>query len=69
MPDDLEKIWENLQSKQIDLVVQPTQNRRKKILLADMDSTMIQQECIDELAAQAGVGDRVVEGNCARHER
>jgi phosphoserine phosphatase len=61
MPDDVEKIWQNLQSKQIDLVIQPTENRRKKILLADMDSTMIQQECIDELAAEAGVGERVVE--------
>jgi phosphoserine phosphatase len=61
MPDDLEKIWENLQSKQIDLVVQLSAGRRKKVLLADMDSTMIQQECIDELAAAAGVGERVVE--------
>ena len=61
MPDDIEKIWKNLQSKQIDMVIQPTENRRKKILLADMDSTMIQQECIDELAAEAGVGERVVE--------
>ena len=32
---------------------------QKQVLLADMDSTMIQQECIDELAAEAGVGDRV----------
>lgn len=61
MPDDIEKIWKNLQSKQIDMVIQHTENRRKKILLADMDSTMIQQECIDELAAEAGVGERVVE--------
>ncbi|MCL4144819.1 UNVERIFIED_CONTAM: hypothetical protein GTU68_042274 [Idotea baltica] len=44
---------------QIDLVVQPAEGRRKKMLLADMDSTMIQQECIDELADEAGVGDRV----------
>ena len=29
------------------------------MLLADMDSTMIQQECIDELADEAGVGERV----------
>ena len=43
----------------IDLVVQPLEGRKKKMLLADMDSTMIQQECIDELAAEAGVGDRV----------
>ena len=43
----------------VDLVVQPTEGRRKKMLLADMDSTMIQQECIDELADEAGVGERV----------
>ena len=43
----------------IDMVVQPLDGRRKKMLLADMDSTLIQQECIDELAAEAGVGDRV----------
>lgn len=59
MPEDFEDIWKNLQSDSIDFVVQPIENRRKKILLADMDSTMIQQECIDELAAEAGVGERV----------
>ena len=36
-----------------------SEGRRKKMLLADMDSTMIQQECIDELADEAGVGARV----------
>lgn len=39
----------------IDVVVQPTANRRKKLFLADMDSTMIGQECIDELADFAGL--------------
>jgi phosphoserine phosphatase len=43
----------------VDLVVQPIEGRRKRLLLADMDSTMIGQECIDELAEVAGVGDRV----------
>jgi phosphoserine phosphatase len=43
----------------VDLVIVPANGRRKKMLLADMDSTMIQQECIDELADEAGVGDRV----------
>ncbi|HZL29992.1 MAG TPA: phosphoserine phosphatase SerB [Pseudolabrys sp.] len=38
-----------------DVVVQPATNRRKKLFLADMDSTMIGQECIDELAAFAGL--------------
>jgi phosphoserine phosphatase len=39
----------------IDVVVQPAQDRRKKLFLADMDSTMIGQECIDELADFAGL--------------
>jgi phosphoserine phosphatase len=39
----------------IDVVVQPQAFRRKKLLLADMDSTMIGQECIDELADFAGL--------------
>jgi phosphoserine phosphatase len=39
----------------IDIVVQPEANRRKKLFLADMDSTMIDQECIDELADFAGL--------------
>jgi phosphoserine phosphatase len=39
----------------IDIVVQPQALRRKKLLLADMDSTMIGQECIDELADFAGL--------------
>jgi phosphoserine phosphatase len=38
-----------------DVVVQPADNRRKKLFLADMDSTMIGQECIDELADYAGL--------------
>jgi phosphoserine phosphatase len=38
----------------VDVIVQRVQGRRKKLLLADMDSTMIGQECIDELAAAAG---------------
>jgi phosphoserine phosphatase len=39
----------------IDIVVQPQATRRKKLFLADMDSTMIGQECIDELADFAGL--------------
>ncbi|WP_170525707.1 phosphoserine phosphatase SerB [Ruegeria arenilitoris] len=52
-------VWADLQKLGVDLVVQPAEGRRKKMLLADMDSTMIQQECIDELADEAGVGERV----------
>ena len=59
LPDNQWQVWADLQKLQIDLVVQASAGRQKKLLLADMDSTMIQQECIDELADVAGVGDRV----------
>lgn len=45
----------------IDLAIQDTEARRKKLLIADMDSTMIEQECIDELAAEVGLKDKVAE--------
>ena len=59
VPDNRWPVWEGLQTLGVDLVVQPAQHRRKKMLLADMDSTMIRQECIDELADMAGVGAHV----------
>ena len=59
IPSNFWDVWESLQAEGVDLVIQPTEGRRKKMLLADMDSTMIQQECIDELADEAGVGERV----------
>lgn len=43
----------------IDVVIQEAETRRKKLLLADMDSTMIGQECIDELAAEVGLKEMV----------
>jgi phosphoserine phosphatase len=43
----------------VDIVVQPVDGRRKKLLIADMDSTIIGQECIDELADVAGIKARV----------
>ncbi len=43
----------------VDIAVVPTPKRRKRLLIADMDSTIIGQECIDELAAAGGVGDEV----------
>lgn len=43
----------------IDVVVQPRAARRKKLFLADMDSTMIGQECIDELADFVGLKEKV----------
>lgn len=61
VPSNHWDVWQGLQGQAIDLIVTPVENRRKKMLLADMDSTMIQQECIDELADVAGVGARVKE--------
>jgi phosphoserine phosphatase len=43
----------------VDIIVQRTTGRRKKLLLADMDSTLIGQECVDELAERVGIGARV----------
>jgi phosphoserine phosphatase len=45
----------------VDVIVQPLTTRAKRLLVADMDSTLIGQECIDELAAAIGVGPRVAE--------
>ncbi len=60
-PSHLEDVRKNLADQPVDLNLLPDGNRRKSLLIADMDSTMIQQECIDELAAEAGVGDRVAD--------
>jgi phosphoserine phosphatase len=43
----------------VDVIVQPAATRRKRLFLADMDSTMIGQECIDELAAYVGLKQKV----------
>ena len=59
VPANRWQVWEGLQAMGIDMLAQPAQGRRKQILIADMDSTMIQQECIDELADAAGVGAHV----------
>lgn len=58
-PQDFDDVWSRLQGQGIDLAIQPAHGRRKSLLIADMDSTMIPQECIDELADFAGVGPRV----------
>ncbi len=45
----------------LDVVIQPIEGREKKLLIADMDSTIIQQECLDELAGFAGLKEQVSE--------
>lgn len=56
VPANLWEVWQGFQAMGIDLAVQAAEGRKKRLLIADMDSTMIQQECIDELADEAGVG-------------
>lgn len=58
-PDTFWQVWLDLQTIGVDLAMQPAEGRRKRLLLADMDSTMIREECIDELADEAGVGAHV----------
>jgi phosphoserine phosphatase len=43
----------------VDAVIQPVESRRKRLLVADMDSTIIGQECLDEIAGFAGIGPQV----------
>lgn len=59
MPSNRWDVWKSLQALHIDLVIQHAKGRKKRLLIADMDSTMIEQECIDELAELAGVGAHV----------
>lgn len=62
VPADVEPVRDRFQADGFDLVWQPaTGARRKRLLIADMDSTMINEESLDELAAAAGVGARVAE--------
>jgi len=44
----------------LDLAAQPAQNRRKKLLVADMESTIITRELLNELAVMAGIGPKVI---------
>lgn len=57
----LETIRSIIGDAQIDVAVQEQDQRRKKLLVADMDSTMIDQECIDELAEEVGLGDYIAD--------
>ena len=59
LPEVQWQAWAEMQALGVDLAIQPAEGRRKRLLIADMDSTMIQQECIDELADMAGVGAHV----------
>ena len=57
--DRLSEFMVDIRAYPIDAAVVSIHNRRKRLLIADMDSTMIEQECIDELGEMAGVGSRI----------
>lgn len=52
-------VREALDHRQVDIAILPAAGRRKKLLVADMDSTIIQQECIDEIADFAGLKPKI----------
>ena len=56
---DPEALHAALDAAPVDAVVTPAAGRRKRLLIADMDSTIVTSETLDELAAYAGLGDRV----------
>jgi phosphoserine phosphatase len=51
--------WALAPIERIDIVIQPDEPRWRRLFVADMDSTIIGQECIDELADYAGLKDKV----------
>lgn len=58
--DEVRELLSNLlQNFEIDFIVQPNSGRRKKLLISDMDSTIINQECIDELADCLGLKPQI----------
>lgn len=58
-PDDFAARWQAWQQNGVDLNLLASAPSPKRILVADMDGTMIEQECLDELAEMAGVGEYV----------
>jgi phosphoserine phosphatase len=60
--DDARYILSNLlENFDADFVVQPSNGRKKDLLISDMDSTIIKQECIDEIAACLGIKDKIAD--------
>ena len=58
-PEDYDSRWTEWQADHVDLNLIDGMPSPKRILIADMDGTMIEQECLDELAELAGVGQQV----------
>ncbi|HUA78319.1 MAG TPA: phosphoserine phosphatase SerB [Acetobacteraceae bacterium] len=60
-PPDLDAVRAALEDAPVDAIATPAKGRRKKLLLADMDSTIVTAETLDELAAHAGLKAEVAE--------
>jgi phosphoserine phosphatase len=61
---------ERLRGAAVDIGVQPAENRRKRLLAADMESTIITQELLDEIGRTIGIGDHIaaITGRAMRGE-
>lgn len=57
--NDLQILHTLCEESQTDIFITPATHRRKKLLLADMDSTIVQGETLDDLAAHAGIKDQI----------
>ncbi len=58
-PPDPARVAAALEGAPVDWAILPAEGRRKRLLVADMDSTIVTGETLDELAAQAGLGEQV----------
>ena len=58
-PPDVAQVRAALGDAPIDVIATPAVDRRKRLLIADMDSTIITGETLDELAAHAGLGPKI----------
>lgn len=59
--DQMAQLWDAFRTDRIDVFCAPSQNRRKKLFLADMDSTIVTSETLDELAVHAGIGEKIAD--------
>jgi phosphoserine phosphatase len=58
-PPDLDLVRATLDGAPVDAVAQPAEQRRKSLLIADMDSTIVAVETLDELADFAGIKEQI----------
>jgi len=58
--DEAREIYNaSLEGQNVDFIVQGSEGRKKKLLISDMDSTIIEQECLDEIAGELGIKEKI----------